>query len=95
MDPKETKINQLAASHPEIPRDLIARAVSSDGVVDEAILGAAMQGFSAGTTGRRANNEAEIETLTASLKTARENRNATAVISLRRRLNELGVPNPA
>jgi hypothetical protein len=94
MSLKEQKIDELAASHGEIPRDLLARAVDENGTVNQGLLGAVLQSYEAGRLGRTAQDEALIEALIAALREARERRDTAAVINLRSSLSKLGVHNP-
>jgi hypothetical protein len=94
MSLKEQKINELAASHGEIPHDLLARAVDENGTVDQGLLGAVLHSYEAGRLGRTARNEALIEALTAALREARQKQDIRAMIGLRNSLSKLGVHNP-
>jgi hypothetical protein len=94
MSLKEQKINELATSHGEIPRDLLARAVDENGTINQGLLGAVLHSYEAGRLGRTAQDEALIEALIAALREARQRRDTAAVINLRSSLSKLGVHNP-
>jgi hypothetical protein len=94
MSMKEVKVDELAANHTDIPRDLLARAVGEDGSVNQDMLGTVLQSYEAGRSGRTAQQEAMIEVLINALREARQRRDTGAVICLRNRLSQLGVHNP-
>ncbi len=89
---EETGRNLLTQHN--LPQHLAESLVGQDGSVDEGKLAVALSGISWGKNPAPSAVPGMVQALTDVLHEAMGRRDMTAVMSLRSRLNKMGIPNP-
>jgi hypothetical protein len=91
---KNTRIDEVAAQYPLIPKNLFSPAVSEAGLLDSDYLAGIVSAYQAGSEGRvdrqAAENAAEIQTLKEAYATAKARGDGGAMVALKSRVFALG-----
>jgi hypothetical protein len=93
-DLSELRLTEILEQYPGVPRDILAPAIDSAGIVDVTQLGHILRAYRAGAEGRvaaqGAQNAAKLESLKTAYAEARSRGDSVAMVGIKRRVYELG-----
>jgi hypothetical protein len=89
-DLSELRLTEIQEQCPGVPRDILAPAIDSAGIVDTTQLGHIIRAFQAGVEGRvvakDAQNAAQLKTLQAAYDAAQARHDGPAMVTLKSRI---------
>lgn len=93
-DLKELRLTEILEQYSGVPRDVLAPAIDSAGIVDTTQLGHIIRAYQAGASGRvaaqGAQNAAQLKTLTAAYVEAQGGGDYVRMIGIKRQVFALG-----
>lgn len=89
-DLSELRLTEIVEQYPGVPRDILAPAIDSAGIVDVTQLGHIIRAFQAGVSGRvaaqDAQNAAQLRTLKVAYDAAQARHDGPAMVTLKSRI---------